>query len=357
MLDDVKELRWIRILLTIIAIPVFVIILKSLRSIFIPLILAVFLNFMFAPLISFLQKKKVHILFIMLIMILIIVLFFSLITILISAATNNLVSGFPRYQLRFSTLIADVSLWLEGLAKTMDIAISRVPGLDPNQLFSLSSFSISKTLTGIMSTTFGIGWNIFLIIIFLMFMVAESGQLEKRLRRVMVPAVLENTMSSLYRIQRQLQKYLLTKSLISFATAVVGMILMILYGVDFVLICGILLFVLNFIPNVGSIVASGIPMIVCLLQSGLDFRTISFSILIVGTQMLFGNVIEPKVQGDNLNLSPIMVLVALIFWSWVWGIVGMILAVPITSGINIILKQLDPQNLVSAVISGTEKKK
>ncbi|HCX60144.1 MAG TPA: AI-2E family transporter, partial [Candidatus Cloacimonas sp.] len=86
--------------------------------------------------------------------------------------------------------------------------------------------------------------------------------------------------------------------------------------------------------------------------SGLDFRTLSFAVLIIATQMLFGNVLEPKIQGENLNLSPIMVLVSLIFWGWVWGIVGMVLAVPITSAINIILIQVDEKNLVSAIISG-----
>ncbi|MDD2616853.1 MAG: AI-2E family transporter, partial [Candidatus Cloacimonetes bacterium] len=82
------------------------------------------------------------------------------------------------------------------------------------------------------------------------------------------------------------------------------------------------------------------------------FRTLSFAVLIIATQMLFGNVLEPKIQGENLNLSPIMVLVSLIFWGWVWGIVGMVLAVPITSAINIILIQIDEKNLVSAIISG-----
>ena len=86
-------------------------------------------------------------------------------------------------------------------------------------------------------------------------------------------------------------------------------------------------------------------------QSGLDFRTIFFAVLIIGTQMLFGNVVEPKMQGQRLNLSPIMVLVSLIFWGWVWGIVGMVLAVPITSAINIMLIQLDEKNLISAIIS------
>ncbi|HQQ68439.1 MAG TPA: AI-2E family transporter, partial [Candidatus Cloacimonadota bacterium] len=112
-----------------------------------------------------------------------------------------------------------------------------------------------------------------------------------------------------------------------------------------------LLFVLNFIPHIGSIIASGIPMIICYMQSGMDIRTISFSLLIIMTQMLFGNVIEPKVQGYRLNLSPIMVLISLIFWAWVWGIVGMVLAVPITSAINIMLIQIDEKNLISAIIS------
>ena len=142
-----------------------------------------------------------------------------------------------------------------------------------------------------------------------------------------------------------------SKTVISLSTAVVGMILMLIYGVDFILVCGILLFVLNFIPNIGSIIASGVPVLISFLQSGMDIRTISFAVLIIGTQMLFGNVIEPKMQGSRLNLSPIMVLVSLIFWGWVWGIVGMVLAVPITSAINIMLIQLDEKNLISAIIS------
>jgi len=159
------------------------------------------------------------------------------------------------------------------------------------------------------------------------------------------------TKDTLANIQHQIQRYLLTKTVISLLTALIGMGLMIAYGVDFVIVCGILLFVLNFIPNIGSIFASGIPMIICYMQSGLDLRTISFSLLIIMTQMLFGNVIEPKVQGDRMNLSPIMVLISLIFWAWVWGIVGMVLAVPITSAINIMLIQIDDKSLVSAIIS------
>jgi predicted PurR-regulated permease PerM len=67
--------------------------------------------------------------------------------------------------------------------------------------------------------------------------------------------------------------------------------------------------------------------------------------------MFFGNILEPKLQGDSLNLTPIMVLISLIFWGWVWGFVGLLICVPLTSAINIILKQLDSENPISAIIS------
>jgi predicted PurR-regulated permease PerM len=185
-----------------------------------------------------------------------------------------------------------------------------------------------------------------------MFIVAQDGSLAKRLNTVLSEDDLKRTETTLGNIQQQIQRYLLTKTVISLCTAILSMILMMMYGVDFVLVCGILVFIMNFIPNIGSIISTGIPILISFLQSGLDLRTISFSILLIATEMLFGNVLEPKIQGQKMNLSPIMVLVSLIFWGWVWGIVGMVLAVPITSAINIVLIQIDEKNLVSAVISG-----
>ncbi|NLM90085.1 MAG: AI-2E family transporter, partial [Candidatus Cloacimonetes bacterium] len=87
------------------------------------------------------------------------------------------------------------------------------------------------------------------------------------------------------------------------------------------------------------------------MQSGFSFLWLIFALLIVATQMLIGNIIEPKLQGVQLNLTPIMVLVSLIFWGWLWGIVGMLICVPLTSAINIILKQVAPNNFISTLIS------
>lgn len=354
MIENAKELRWIRILLIIIALPIVVLILKTLKFIFIPLVLAVFLNFVFAPFTGFLRRKKVHQALIMVTMIVIIIIFFTGLYFLFAAAITNLINGFPKYQQNLMEMSLQTYRTFEDVTARMDITLNRIPGLDISQMLSVGEFSISKTVSNVMTTTLGIGWNFFLVIVFFLFLVGQGGQMSSRLKQVMDDTDHQQTRSALVNIQLQIQRYLLTKTVISFVTALVGMILMLLFGVDFVLICGILLFVLNFIPNFGSIVASGIPMVICLLQRGFSLSTVAFSLLIIATQMLFGNVIEPKVQGYRLNLSPIMVLVSLVFWGWVWGIVGMILGVPITSAINIILLQLDEKNLVSAFISGNK---
>lgn len=348
----IVELRWIRVLLTVIAIPILVLILRTLKSIFIPLVFALFLSFVFAPLNQFLRKKGLPVWMVMIVNLLVIALLMAASILILSEAASSLVNGFPSYQ---KDLFLRMETWMqyfEELAQKMNLAMSDYTQMDVSQLIAPGSFSISKTLTNVMATTMDIVWNFFLIMIFLMFIVGADNKLVERLKKVLSPKEQKRTVHTILNIQTQIQRYLLTKTVISLATAIVGMVLMLLYGVDFVLVCGIILFVLNFIPNIGSIIASAIPIIICFLQSGFDLRTIFFSLLIIATQMLFGNVLEPKIHGERLNLSPITVLVSLIFWGWVWGIMGMILAVPITSALNIILIQIDEKNVVSAVISG-----
>lgn len=348
----IVELRWIRVLLTVIAIPILVLILRTLKSIFIPLVFALFLSFVFAPLNQFLRKKGLPVWLVTIVNLLVIALLMTASVLILSEAAGSLVSGFPSYQKDLFLRMETWMQYIEELAQKMNLAMSDYTQMDVSQLIAPGSFSISKTLTNVMATTMDIVWNFFLIMIFLMFIVGADNRLVERLKKVLSPKEQKRTVNTILNIQTQIQRYLLTKTLISLATAIVGMLLMFLFGVDFVLVCGIILFVLNFIPNIGSIIASAIPIIICFLQSGLDLRTIFFGLLITATQILFGNILEPKIQGERLNLSPIMVLVSLIFWGWVWGIMGMILAVPITSALNIIMIQIDEKNVVSAVISG-----
>jgi predicted PurR-regulated permease PerM len=351
--DPQKELRWIKYLLIIIALPVVVIILKTLKAIFIPLILAIFLSFIFAPLTAYLKKRRVPMMVVYLVMMVIIVLFFGIVSSLLYAAADSIVNGIPRYHDRGVALANDAISRIRGLTEQTNLALGGMPMLDLTKMLSPGSFSLTKAVSGTMGSLINLLFNLFLILVFLMFLVGGASSLETRLKNALGHEMKDQTLATIANIQSHLQKYLVTKTIISLATALVGAVLMLLFGVDFVLVCAILLFVLNFIPNIGSIIASIIPMLICLLQYGFSWRLVGFAILITATQMLFGNILEPKIQGERLNLTPIMVLISLIFWGWLWGIAGMVLAVPITSAINIILRQIDEKNVVSAIISGT----
>jgi predicted PurR-regulated permease PerM len=103
------------------------------------------------------------------------------------------------------------------------------------------------------------------------------------------------------------------------------------------------------------VVATGFPILVCLVQFGFGWTLLLVSTLLITTQLIIGNVIEPRFMGSRLLISPLVILISLIFWYWVWGPIGMVLAVPIVSTMNIILKKFDSMKLVTALMA-TERK-
>jgi len=350
-MDSAKELRWIRILLLIIALAVVASILKTLKSIFIPLIFSIFLLFLFAPLINYLKKHKVPMVLILLITLVIIAVFLGLVILLIYAASNSLINGLPRYEDKFNELIAKGTEYLQNLATNWNINTENISIANIAQILSSGIISIPQFLSNTVNTLVSIIQNIFLIIFFLIFLLLEIDKLPLRLRKATSKLSKEQTLDILQNIEKQIQNYLTIRTLVNLSAALLCMLWMLIFGVDFILVCGILLFVLDFIPDVGSVISSAIPILIYLLQSGFSFLWLIFALLIVATQMLIGNIIEPKLQGVQLNLTPIMVLVSLIFWGWLWGIVGMLICVPLTSAINIILKQVAPNNFISTLIS------
>ncbi|HNV62364.1 MAG TPA: AI-2E family transporter [Candidatus Cloacimonas acidaminovorans] len=350
-MDSAKELRWIRILLLIIALAVVASILKTLKSIFIPLIFSIFLLFLFAPLINYLKKHKVPMVLILLITLVIIAVFLGLVILLIYAASNSLINGLPRYEDKFNELIAKGTEYLQNLASNWNINTENISITNIAQIISSGFISIPQFISNTVNTLVSIIQNIFLIIFFLIFLLLEIEKLPLRLRKATSKLSKEQTLDILQNIEKQIQNYLTIRTLVNLSAALLCMLWMLIFGVDFILVCGILLFVLDFIPDVGSVISSAIPILIYLLQSGFSFLWLIFALLIVATQMLIGNIIEPKLQGVQLNLTPIMVLVSLIFWGWLWGIVGMLICVPLTSAINIILKQVAPNNFISTLIS------
>jgi predicted PurR-regulated permease PerM len=153
----------------------------------------------------------------------------------------------------------------------------------------------------------------------------------------------------------QVTRYLSIKFLISLATGTVVAIGLGIVRLDFALVWGIIQFILNFIPNIGSIAAGVGATLFALIQFWPDpGPIIAVALIMLGANMIIGSIMEPKIMGDNLGLSPIVVLISLAIWGWLWGFVGMILAVPMTVIIKILCENIPFLEPVS-ILMGSSK--
>ena len=156
-------------------------------------------------------------------------------------------------------------------------------------------------------------------------------------------------------ISKQIGQYLVVKVAISGTTGVLVWLTLTLLKVEFALTWGALAFFLNFIPSIGSIIASIPPILLAIVQYYPSPWTPIFTAIVLLTiQMAMGNVVEPKIMGDNLNLSPVVILLALIFFGWMWGMVGALLSVPIAAAIKIVCENIDALKPIS-ILMGSGK--
>lgn len=142
------------------------------------------------------------------------------------------------------------------------------------------------------------------------------------------------------RIKSSLVTYVKIKFLISLGTGVFYSVVCLFFGIDFAIFWGFLAFILNFIPTVGSIIATIPPLLLGLVQLDSLGMALFMSTLLLAVQLIFGNVVEPKLTGDRLSLNTVMVILGLVFWGYLWGITGMILSVPLLVLIKVILEQM-----------------
>ena len=239
-----------------------------------------------------------------------------------------------------------------GLLDKVKLPLDIVENFDPNDLKSALDLS---SVTSIVSSTFGnIGsffGNLIMVLLFLMFMLAGRRALTGRISKAFEEDKADQIKYIINSIENQVQHYLLIKTFVSFLTAFIGGVILIIGGIDFAIFSALLIFVLNFIPNFGSILATVFPITVGLLKYGLSIKVVLVAAFLILTQFIIGNIFEPKLTGKSLNLSPIVILISLIFWGYVWGIVGMMLAVPLTSAIKIIFQHIEGLKPIAEIIS------
>ena len=189
--------------------------------------------------------------------------------------------------------------------------------------------------------------------VFLMFMMLEAPDLEIKINKAFSGSSAIKIKNILASISEQVSHYLGTLTLISVVTGICAWVVLTVFEVQLAAGWGVLTVLLNFIPTVGSIIATIPPVVMAIIQFSPGFlKPLIVLILLTTIQVIIGNVITPKVVGDRLGVSPVMILLSLLLWGMIWGIPGMLLSVPIISIIKIVCENI-PQLWPIAILMGT----
>lgn len=251
----------------------------------------------------------------------------------------NLAETYANYEINLQTLITSLDNTFNIDIKTTGKNIA-------------GGFDVGALLTAAVNTLTEILGNAFMIIIYALFIFFEEANFQKKLRVIFRHEHLyEKIATTLGKIERSVSDYLGVKTLLSLLTGVLSYIVLAIIGVDSAVFWAFLIFLMNYIPTVGSILATMFPVLFCLLQFG-DFTNALLVLIFVGAiQVLVGNILEPKLMGNSLNISSLIAIVALTLWGIIWGVMGMVLSIPITVIIIIVLSQFERTKAIAIMLS------
>lgn len=244
----------------------------------------------------------------------------------------------PEYHARLSAMIESGTSWLT------DLGID-VSGL--NLAESFSSGALFDLVTDAAAQLLGALSNVMLVVLTMIFILLEARSLPDKVRRAVSDP--EATLSQFSQAAEHVQKYLSIKTVISLITGVLVAILMWALGIDFPLLWGLVTFLFNFIPNIGSIISAVPPVLLALVQLG----PIPAALAAVGQlaiNLVLGNMVEPKLMGERLGMSTLVVFVSMVFWGWVWGAMGMLLSVPLTVIVKILLEHTTDMKWIAVLL-------
>lgn len=337
-------------ILTVIAIGF---VLYQIRSIILPFALALFISYVLNPVIQFFEDRKVPTFLAILLALVVTFLVLNLFGVLVYSSIKSFAAEFPQYEQRLSHIFYNTLSFFNIPRDAFD---TQAGGGDKIKwLDSIRSLSLQRIVLNTLGSMLNFMSNTLLVLLFLLFIFIGRNQVALKINIAFEYDTANRIAGILKNINKQIQKYLIAKGLISLATGLLYFVILLIFDVKFAIIWAILAFLLNFIPNIGSIIATLLPLTIAFIQFESVASVLWLLLLLVGVQFVMGNLIDPKVVGQSLNLSPLVVLFSLMFWGWLWGIIGMFLAVPISVVIKIIFENIDSLRFISVMMSAPQK--
>jgi len=315
-----------------------VFILKTLKGIFIPLVMAIFFTYLFAPVVEFFAKFKIPrivTLFIIIGIICVVGIFF---TQLLVRNIKEFITLWPTME---SRIISGIGAFL---LEHFNINIRDLSGI-------LQSRRITEMLSSALNISVSVIGKIFLTLLILIFIYLTYHNFPRLIKKAFDREKSRQIFLILGNINQQIIRYIFIKTVISAGTGVCTGVACALFGIRFAILWGALAFLLNYIPYIGSLIAVIIPIILSILQFQHSFIPLFAGLTLIGIQLLLGSFLDPEMMGTRFNLSPILILVSLFFWGYVWGVVGAFLAVPMTAVMKIVIQNIEPLKFVAVLMS------
>ena len=324
--------------------------LKASAAVFAPLVFSVMISFMLFPVLQKMERYHIpRVLAVTIIMgVMAVVLYF--IFIIAQNSFNRFMTDYPRYLNQFRDIYYDITNKLMEKFQ-LEAAPDFFAGTDWNRVVQNYVISLSSTFTKLAG-------YILLVFIFMFFLFLEYPYLTQKIYQAFSFREAKKFTIISARILKLVGRYFVVKTVISFFTGLEVYIALSLLKVDFPLVWGGIAFILNFVPTVGSTVVVILISIQGVVQFYPNLFMASLIFLInLGIQQLMGNFIEPRIQGSNLHLSPVLILISLAFMAWLWGAIGAVLAVPITVMLRVVFGYFDSTRFLSILMSTGYSKK
>lgn len=311
---------------------------KAAESLLVPFLLSVFIAVICSPPLAWLHKKGVPYPLAILVIIGIVAIFGVLVGAVVGASVNSFSQDLPEYQAKLKTLTGSFMQWLAGL------------GINLSDTHLKDSFNPNTAMSMVGATLASLGnvmGNAFMILLTVVFILAEESVFYDKLRAASGNA--GKTFTAVERFSYSINRYMALKTVISLLTGVLITIWLWILGVDYAPLWGMIAFLLNFVPNLGSIIAAVPAVLLAIIQLGTG-HAIMTAAGYVAVNVFIGNVLEPRFMGKGLDLSTLVVFLSLVFWGWVLGPVGMLLSVPLTMTLKIAFESFEETRWLAVVL-------
>lgn len=316
---------------------------KLSAEIVVPFLMALFFAIVLNPLVGWLMRRKMRRGLAISLVVVVVLIGLALLIAMIAGSLQEFSDVYPQLQAQAAQKLAVV----QHFAARFHIMISPeslAQRLDPSAMMDVATTMLGQ-FSGAMA-------QIILVMMTVIFMLFEVHHLPYKLRYALVNPQIR--IAGMHKALKGVTHYLALKTLISLATGVLVWLALMALGVKFALLWGVVAFVLNFVPNIGPVIA-GVPPVLQALLLNTPLEAGLVAALFIAIHMLLGNLLEPRVMGRGLGLSSLVVFLSLIFWGWLLGPVGMLLSVPLTSVCKILM-ETTPGGGKLAILLGNGRK-